>query len=126
MRGRPRTPTKVLEMRGAYERNPQRRKDREGEPDNLAPVGEAPPALDETQRARWDELVLMYPWARHSDRLLLEQTAIVWALMRSGKAKPADMKLLQTNIRCLGGTPADVSKVRMPSGKGKTKLSKFA
>lgn len=114
MRGRPRTPTKVLKMRGAFRKHPEREQEREDEPQIETALGSPPSCLNEAERARWRDLAKMYPWLDYSHRLIIEQTAQLWALQRSGKASPMHMKLLQSNVRCLGGTPADVSKVKMP------------
>jgi hypothetical protein len=111
---RPRKPTRTLELTGAFRKHPERRQERENEPQIDEPLGDPPDCLNEAERARWLDIAGMYPWLNFSHRLIVEQAARLWALERSGKAKTGDSKLLQTAIRILGGTPSDSSKVKMP------------
>jgi hypothetical protein len=84
MAGRPPKPTNLLELTGAYRKNPKRRKTREGEPEPpKVPVG-GPPAKwmifhpdqgyqrAEKLRAIWANCLAMWPWVTFSDRDALE------------------------------------------------------
>ena len=53
---RPATPTNILEMRGAYEKNPQRRKDRKNEPE-ISPIKGIPRTLNADEKKIWKEIV---------------------------------------------------------------------
>lgn len=57
MAGRPRTPTQILEDKGAYAKDPQRRQTRVNEPKGNGPVGAAPAYFDEAHQLIWDEIV---------------------------------------------------------------------
>lgn len=48
-------PTKILQLNGAYKKDPQRK--REPEPEPSEPVGECPSHLSETHKIIWDEIV---------------------------------------------------------------------
>lgn len=114
---RPRTPTKVLKMRGAFERNPKRGKEREHEPQVDGPLGDPPETFDEAQRARWVEIASWCPWLTVADRPAVELVCRLWVTMRAGQFKAADYVGLMNCLGRLGMTPVDRSKVRMPSAK---------
>lgn len=114
MSGRPRTPTKVLEMRGAFVKHPERRAAREGEPEVTKGLGKPPARLNEAQVARWRDISKMCYWLNYSHRGIVEQTARLWALECDNAATAPQQKLLQQNWKTLGATPVDSSKVKVP------------
>lgn len=118
---RPRKPTKYLELVGAFRKDPQRRKDREGEPEVKAGLGKPPEFLDEAERARWNDIRKVAPWITAADRGITEQTCQLWALQRKGKATIGQSKLLQSNFVQLGLTPSCRSRVKVPGEKAKKK-----
>ena len=123
---RPRKPTRMLELSGAFDRNPQRRKAREHEPSPTGPLGDPPTALDEAQRARWNEIRAKCPWLGESDDVLVEVTCKLWMEERRGKCSPGDRKLLVQCLRALGMAPGERSRMVKPATTPKTKLSRFA
>lgn len=52
-----RKPTNVLELKGAYKKNPQRKSERANEPKDDRDVGKPPRGLSKEERAAWKELV---------------------------------------------------------------------
>jgi len=112
---RPRTPTNVLELRGAYKKNPQKK--RKTEPKPLAGVGkftEGPTSLTEI----WDEVVSQtVPGVMTiSDRLALEMVCRLTAEIR---LNPDEISVGKVSALCgmlgrFGLTPADRSKVTIP------------
>lgn len=114
MAGRPRTPTKVLKLRGAFKRHPEREQAREGEPEVSGPLGDPPDCLDEAHMARWIEIAGWCPWLGDADRVLVEATCRLWVKMRNNDMKPGDWSLLTTNLSKLGMTPTDRSRVKVP------------
>jgi phage terminase small subunit len=72
---RPRTPTKVLEARGAFKKDPQRK--REGEPVVKNPLGAPPDGLDEMEVAAWHEIARYVPLGvlTEADRFDVEMAA---------------------------------------------------
>lgn len=111
----PRLPTKTLELRGAFARNPKRRAARKAEP---TPAGELgpPPRLSKKQRAAWDEIVAQAaPGVLTSaDRLIVELTARLAARMRDGELNGFLAQQLRSCLASLAMTPADRSRVNVP------------
>lgn len=109
---RPRTPTKVLEMRGAFKKDPQRtRQDAEA-------VGELtdPPAhVTGAALQAWEEIARYAPIGviTDSDRLSLEVTASLLAQFRADPVEMPAAKLarLEALLGKFGMTPADRAKV---------------
>ncbi len=116
----------MLEMRGSFAKDPQRRKAREHEPEVSRSLGDPPTTLNESEQARWHEMADWAPWLTIADRTVVEQTCQLWMLMRDRKATSADMKSLSMNLSKLGMTPSDRSRVQMPTAKPKSKLEKYA
>lgn len=126
MGGRPRTPTRVLEMRGSFQKDPLRRAARANEPQVTTPLGEPPTSLDEAEQARWRDIASWCHWLTVADRVLVEQTCQLWMAMRRRTGSPGQGKMLTVNLIRLGMTPADRSKVSVPQQPPKSKLDKFA
>lgn len=117
MGGRPPKPTNLLELTGAYRKNPKRRKAREAEPKPPEiPVG-APPAKwmifhpddgyqkAEKLRAIWDNCLKMWPWITYSDRDALEDYCRFKLEMDAGRKLSGAELSAMIRIRSeLGGT----------------------
>lgn len=115
---RPRTPSNVLELRGAYKRHPERREERAGEPEPQGEIGPAPAHLDEMARQCWEEVVSIAPIGvlGDCDRLHLEVVAELLALKRTVGIEaidPAKLNRLDAMLGKLGLNPADRSKVKV-------------
>lgn len=67
---RPRTPTALLEIRGAFKRNPSRLKARQGEPIITSPLPSPPAHLSEEARTAWEEMKSRGHWLKSADRSL--------------------------------------------------------
>ncbi|MBB5420794.1 hypothetical protein [Paraburkholderia atlantica] len=109
---RPRTPAKVLEMRGAYKRNPGRRRE---EPATAGPIGDAPDYFNAAELVAWFDIT---SWAPRdvltaSDRLTVELAARLLADSRANWAEFTAAKLarLEAMLGKFGMSPADRSKV---------------
>lgn len=59
--GRPRKPTNILELKGAFKANPQRREQRKFEPKNLPALGDCPDWFSEVEKKAWADLVRCAP-----------------------------------------------------------------
>jgi hypothetical protein len=104
---RPRTPTAILELRGAYRKNPQRRRDRGGEPLITTPLGDPPAGLSDSEQAVWREMASIGHWLTGADRFLLEIAVSLVARHRAGELEgPATSKLIAA-LRNLGFAPVD-------------------
>lgn len=126
MRGRPRKPTKVLELSGAFERNPKRRKARANEPEPVGVLGDPPDVLDEAEKARWLEIDEACPWLASSDRALVELACELWMRKRRKALKETGEKLYVTVMRSLGMAPGERSRMSTPKAQPKSKVEKYA
>ena len=115
---RPRTPSNVLQMRGAFDKNPKRGREREGEPEANGEIGEPPESLSEDAKKCWFEIEgLLAPGVLcRSDRLALEMAASLLVQMREMKwvAPAALIARYEAQIGKFGMTPSDRSKVSVP------------
>lgn len=112
---RPRTPTNVLALRGAFKRHPERK--RPDEPKPTRAIGECPARLDEGERAAWDEIVLTCcPGVlTNADRLAVELAARLlsesWDMGREFHDKRRTQ--LHQLLGCFGMNPSDRTKIRV-------------
>ena len=128
MAGRPPKPTKLLELTGAFRKNPSRKKAREGEPES-GDIGGPPdewmifhPDIGyqraEKLRQLWDRFVKMWPWLEYADRDALEQFCeYKLARMEHRKlsgAEISDMSRIRTE---LGGTGSGRARLGVRSSK---------
>jgi hypothetical protein len=124
---RPRTPAQVLELRGSFKKDPQRRRqDAEG----AAPFEVDPPThLAPSVVEAWRYIVVRLPKVAlsSSDEVAVEMAAIalagVWQLGGLAALSPAFLKLsaeLRQWLGKLGMTPVDRAKVpaKTPEGTG--------
>jgi len=125
--GRPRKPTEVLEFSGAFRKNPARRRARANEPKITTALGDPPREwLDGAELSgrfaallsAWREIVaqdvLHVLNASHRD--LVESTCYLKYKIRRasagyGKSTSGDAAQLTANLRLMGMTPSDSSRV---------------
>jgi len=125
---RPRKPTAELELKGAFKKDPQRKR---VDPKTSGPVGNPPPSLDMDIHATWYELAEQAPIdvLRSADRALLGIAATLLYKIRKtplDKLEPAMIGQLLKCLSAMGMTPADRSKVHAPKEKAENKFAKFA
>jgi hypothetical protein len=125
--GRPRKPTAVLEMSGAFRKNPARKRARAGEPRVSAGLGD-PPAdwvKDAEINGRcaallriWEEIVTqdVLGVLNISHRILVRNTCqLQYKVDRAsagyGKATSGDYAQIKSNLAAMGMTPVDSSRV---------------
>ena len=120
--GRPRKPSNILELSGAFDKNPNRRLERENEPDPGKPIKKTPPKyFDENEIECFKHII---GWAadgvlRESDYLTVEVTATLLAKVRERVAVPAEIARLLAALGTLGMNPADRSRVQVVKPKKK-------
>jgi hypothetical protein len=125
--GRPRTPAKILELSGAFKKNPARKKARESELKIGTTLG--PPPAEWVEKAAnsqrcadlldaWRQVVAQDALGvlNSSHRLLVESTCYLLHKIRQaskgyGKATSGDFAQLKSNMAAMGQTPADSAKV---------------
>lgn len=122
--GRPRTPTAVLDAKGAFIKDPQRK--RGNEPTTDKPLGKAPEHLTEAEQGLWDEIRprLLPGVAKRSDRDAFESLVLLKARERGGLILPAERGQLIALYGRFAMTPSDRSKVFVDA-KPKNSLSDF-
>lgn len=112
---RPRKPTNVLELKGAFKKDPRRAAAREDEPQPVTPIGPAPEHFDEVQAACYDELVRRAHAGVlcDSDAITVEVGAVLLARLRTktDEFTAGEFGRIQAILGALGMTPADRSKV---------------
>lgn len=114
----PRKPTAVLELAGAYRKNPQRERERAEEPEPKAGIGPAPSHLSIPEAECWDYLVGIAPVGvlGDSDRAHLEITARLLAWSWTCSIEKMEAAKLTKLVQCLGAlgfNPSDRSKVKV-------------
>jgi phage terminase small subunit len=149
--GRPRKPTALLELSGAFRENPNRR--RPNEPVDTREIGDPPRRLPPKAEAFWLELtemvaggVLTYRdrWAVELAARLMEKAVRIpsIAIEReiAAKLSPAEAKalllreaissselsILRSLLASFGMTPADRSKLSVPTQKPKNRFAQLA
>jgi hypothetical protein len=110
---RPRTPTSVLEIRGAFKANPQRAQDRANEPVVTEPLGEPPKTFTGDQIQAWTDIVNYAPKGvlTSADTLAVERAARLLAKIRMGSASETEGRSFDALLGKFGMTPSDRSKV---------------
>lgn len=128
MPGRPPKPTKLLELTGAFRKNPARKRAREGEPQS-GDIG-GPPAKwmifhpdlgfqrAEKLRALWDSCLRMWPWMEYADRDALEDYCR-WKLEldEGRKLSGAEISAMKSTRSELGGTGSGRARLGVRSGR---------
>lgn len=122
MSGRPRTPSNVLEMRGAFVAHPERAAARKDEPVPNSDIGDPPKGMNVGARKCWVYLVEIAPHGvlGDSDRAYLEVAAELLALKRRvgvERMESAKLNRLETMLGKLGLNPADRSRVSIDRRK---------
>lgn len=123
-----RKPTALLELSGAFDKNPQRK--RTAEPNSGRGVGPAPGYLTEGQQEIWDEIVgnCAAGVFQSGDRLVLESLVVLVSEFRADPPSFGGRRYQQlvTLLSRCGMTPADRSRVTVPSApQEKVGLAKF-
>jgi len=118
--GSPATASAILELKGAYKTNPERR--RLKEPDPAGVFDKKPPkGLEKDEVAAWKEVVSQVPHLvlTGSDRNLVEVAAVLWAQFRREKHDMAIARLnrLVSIFGLLGMTPSDRTKLQVDKPK---------
>ena len=127
MAGRPRTPTNVLALKGSYKKNPDRLKEREGEVQNVNPVGDPPEELTDAEKVCWRTFVKeSIPGVLgEADRVAIAQASILLAKCKAKEAPITEQNLLFKFLSQFGMLPADRSKISVPQAKPKNEFDGF-
>jgi len=122
---RPRTPTNVLELRGSFAKDPQRRRE---DAETAGEIGDPPADFSDGERTAWSEIVQNAPLRvlTIADRQIVEITSRLMAESRENWLDFTAAKIgrLEAMLGKLGMTPADRS--RVSSGKDGNNRNAFA
>lgn len=115
--GRPPTPTKVLELRGAFKKNPKRAEGRTDEPGPDGPIGDPHRLMSKGAQALWREYVPIAPPGVlfNSDRFAFEQFCELYVRARRRRflVDPKDLARLESMYARFGMTPADRTRIKV-------------
>jgi hypothetical protein len=131
--GRPRKPTNVLELTGAFRKNPSRAAAREHEPRPADPLVKPPASFNpETSTgsrmlAIWHELVSQAPDGvlTTADAFHVELTCRLMFQVRIGSGKAGDYAQLNSLLGKMGLNPADRSKISVSNEPKEDKFESF-
>jgi hypothetical protein len=113
--GRPRTPTALLALRGAFINHPSRLRARKNEPLVTTALPEPPPSLPKPVRLTWLEIKSNGFWLTSADRFLVEIAATLMAAHRSDKLKSGDVSLLIGLLGKIGFSPKERGSMNLPT-----------
>jgi len=124
---RPRVPTTILEARGSFEKHPERKRARAGEPEVSGELGEVPASMDLEECGIWKELALLLTpgVAGRSDRSAFEELVRLKARSRKDQLNAAEQGLLLSYMVKFGMTPSDRSRVAVPRSENPDALEEF-
>jgi phage terminase small subunit len=139
---RPRKPTNVLQLAGAFKKNPDRGRARANEPRPTGAIGDPPDALSEAVRKAWHDTVAEAPPGvlTNADRGILTLVAMLRDHAEHGEIyitregvvtdeRVWDTKKLALLKSCyteLGMTPASRSKVQIKPAEEAATVTSFA
>lgn len=116
---RPRTPTNVLALRGAFDKNPKRGAERANEPPPNGEVGNPPLGLTVAVHDAWKEIVDACPPGVlcKADRIALHVAAVLYSEFKNcaSDMPAARVNALFAALSRFGMDPSSRSKVNIPS-----------
>ncbi len=104
---RPRTPTALLELRGAFKNHPSRLKARQYEPIVTTALPEPPEGLPTPVKLAWLEMRNRGFWLTSADRFLVEIAATLMAHYRIEELKSGDVSQLIGLLGKIGFSPKE-------------------
>ena len=119
---RPKTPTNIHVLKGTVKTHPERMRERENEPKDDRPLGDAPADFSESEQKAWQDLVgnAIPGVLMQADRVSVEVAAILLASVRTRQATAAEYGQLIRLLGQFGMTPSERSKINL-GGKVKSK-----
>jgi len=116
---RPRKPTALLEAKGAFKKDPQRKRD--GEPQVKTPLGNPPAHMTELECAMWFEIAATAPTGvlTSADAFAVEQLSVLLAEFRTIKSELSAQKLARISyyLGQFGMSPGERSKLSIEKPK---------
>jgi phage terminase small subunit len=111
---RPRKPSAILELSGAFDHDPQRR--RPNEPVDTRELGDPPDRLPAAAKKYWAELAsqAVHGVLRYSDRWTVEIASRLMLKVVTDQIKPAELTTLRSLLASMGLSPSDRAKLSVP------------
>jgi len=113
--GRPRSPTAVPELRGAFTINPGRLKDQKNEPLVTTALPAPPPNLPKPVKLAWLEMQSYGWWLKSADRVLVEIAAVLMARYRIDELKSGDVSQMIGLLGKIGFAPKECGSMNLPT-----------
>jgi hypothetical protein len=112
---RPRLPTSVLKLRGAFRINPGRYEDRKHEPIVNTPLPNPPAGLPKPVKSAWLEMQSRGYWLTSADRFLVQIAASYMARYQSDELMSGDVSLLIRVLGMIGFSPQERGRMNLPT-----------
>lgn len=112
---RPRLPTAVLALRGAFKRNPNRFEDRKFEPIITTPLPDPPKYLTKAATLAWLEMRAWGFWLTSADQFLVAIAATLMARYRIDELKSGDVSQLIGLLGKIGFSPKERGALNLPT-----------
>lgn len=112
---RPRTPTAILELRGAFKRNPNRLKARKNEPLVTNPLPGPPENLSTAEVTAWSEMKTVGLWLTSADQFLVRIAATLIARFRHNELTHGHVSVLIGLLGKLGFSPKERGAMNLPT-----------
>lgn len=118
-------PASVLEAKGAFDKDPQRRR---VDPIAQGDLGDAPSYFNAEQQAIWDELKNQLPegLAKAADRMMAEVTVRLMYKLRTQGLNSSETSQLINALGRLGGSPSDRAKCSVPATAAPKESDEFS
>ncbi len=119
--GRPRKPTNLLILSGVAKKNPKRLKEREGEPENVNPLGDPPKKLTVAERRYWESIKQesIEGVLGEADRFAVAIASRLINKFFTNTINGPELTQLIKLLSQFGMSPADRSKINIPTKKRK-------
>jgi hypothetical protein len=111
---RPRVPMTKAIATGRVKHDPKRFANRR-EPPTTEPLGPAPAWLKKPAADAWEAFDDELPWLNRSHRCIVGIASVARAELAAGCADTRMLNLLRQTLGQLGATPADSSKITIPT-----------
>ena len=125
--GRPRTPTKILKLRGVEKVNPGRMKERDNEPENSNPIGDPPQWLSAKEQQAFTMLVSesIDGVLGEADRQLVAQAAKLLAKIMVNEHSHQENTLYNKCLAQMGFTPSDRARLGLQEIRVANELDQY-
>ncbi|WP_072817785.1 hypothetical protein [Bradyrhizobium erythrophlei] len=105
----------MLELLGAFKRNPNRKRERQNEPIVTTPLPDPPRRVPKPVKETWQEMRERGWWLTSADRFLVEIAATLMARYRLEEIKSGDVSNLIGVLSKLGFSPRERGALNLPT-----------